>query len=282
MYLVARQTVAQLDTLPRERSDRLQAALLKVDMEAGLGGELLQQRKIGIGRRVEHAKHQHHRTVPHGHLDLRHPIADTEALDQSRQRRELIADARVQHVAARDVGHEGRAALAKADQHATLLGHPAHTETGLAPIAPMLSRQRLQPALRLHLADAPQHVRQDRLFGRDLRGRVHVLQGAAAADTKTCTARHHPLWCRLQHLGHDTLVVATLHAGVAEQDPFASQCAVHKHRLAVDVGQTAAVVGQGFDPSLKWIGRKLLAFFLRHRLNPDRHRSRDTDRHDRR
>jgi hypothetical protein len=74
-----------------------------------------------------------------------------------------------------------------------------------------------------------------------------VLQRTAAADAEARAARHDALRRRLQHLGHHALVVAPLRSGVAKQHALAGQRAAEKDRLAVDVGQAATVVGQGFD-----------------------------------
>ena len=166
----------------------------------------------------------------------------------------------MQNVAPAQIGDEGVAALAKAHEGAPLLGHVAHTQPRFAAVAPVIRRKRGQPLLRLHLAIPPQHVGENLLFHLDLGGRVQMLEAAPTADTEMGTARRDSLRRGIQHLGHRALVIATLNPRVAEHNPFAGQGPMHEHRLAVHMGQPAAVVGQGLDLRLDGLGREGLAF----------------------
>src|SRR5690348_6814663 len=99
----------------------------------------------------------------------------------------------MQHFAARQIGHEARIAFAEADERLALLRHMLDREPPTATIAPKLRGERLQPALRLDLADAREVLRQHALLGLDLRARIKVLQGAAAAHAVVDAARCYPL-----------------------------------------------------------------------------------------
>ena len=68
----------------------------------------------------------------------------------------------------------------------------------------------------------------------------------------------HPLGRGTDHLGDRALVVAPLQLGIAEQDTFAGQGAVDEDRLAVQVGESPSVMGQGFNAGLDRLRRQRL------------------------
>ena len=258
-----RQAVMEIDRLARQGADGLEAALLEIDPHLVRGREGLQTRQVRCGGGREHPKYQDAGPLALGDLDLRHLLADAQAVHQFGQGLNPLTHIRVQHLATTQVGEKTRAPLAKAHQGFALLGHIAHPHPRLAAIAPMPRRQGWQPALRRDPADAAQHIRQDLLLHGDLGLRSLMLQAATAADAKMGAAGCHALGRGLQHFHHPTLVEMALQPGVAEADPLPRQSAIDKDGLALDPGQPPALVGQGLDHHLDGFRRQGFAFRFR-------------------
>ncbi len=232
-------------------------------MEAFALPQLQQQGLVLGARRLHGPEHQHAGAIAHGHFDLGHLFADAQPIDGCADGLQTLADRWVQHFAAREIGQKGIAALAKTDQGPPLLDDMPHPETGLAAITPVPGGERWEPALGTDLANAAEDVLQARLFDADLRLGILMLQAATAADGEMGALGLDPFGRGAQHRLDHGLVESPLHAGVAKAHALARQGAIHEDGLAVDMGQAAAFMGQGFDLGLD--GRLGNAFrFFRH------------------
>jgi hypothetical protein len=183
-------------------------------------------------------------------------------VDGRRQRLQTRADLRMQHLAAAQIGQEAVAPLAKADQGAALLDDVTHTEPRLAPIAPGLGGERIEPAFGRHLADALQDVFEAVVLDTNLGLGVQMLERAAAADAEVGASGFDAVGRGRQYFLDLGFVEATLDAGVAQTHALAGQRAIDEHGLTVDAGQAAAFMGQGLDVGLD--GRGECFGFSRH------------------
>ena len=94
----------------------------------------------------------------------------------------------------------------KAHKHAALLGDVAHREARAVTVSPELAVERRQNRLGHDLSDVPERIGEHGLLEVDLRGRVKMLHGAAAAaagpDAEIGTARRHALRARLENFSN--------------------------------------------------------------------------------
>ncbi len=167
-----------------------------------------------------------------------------ERRDELAERRDALADFGQQRVADRKIGDEARIVFAESDQHLAFLGDPLDRKPTLAAIAPWRVGQRIEPALRLDLADALEILGEHALLRGDLRSRRQVLQRAAAAGAEVRTTRLDALGRSRQQRLDARFVETAMARADAHDGAFAGQCARDEHGLAVDTGDAATVVGQ--------------------------------------
>ena len=148
------------------------------------------------------------RSIAGGDFDLRDVALRFERFDHLRDRGDARSDRWMQHVAGADVGDEASVGFAEADQHAIFLLDELDAQPALAPIAPRRIGQRRENRPRaVTLPMRSKFSISTRLFRGDLRGRIQMLQRAAAAYAEMRTARHDAIGRGLQHFFDDRLVV---------------------------------------------------------------------------
>jgi hypothetical protein len=96
--------------------------------------------------------------------------------------------------------------------------------------------------LRFDLADSFEVLHKHAPLGGDLRFRTEMLQHASAAHAEVRTTRNDAVRRRGQYFFHDGFVVAPMLVGEFKLDALARQCADDEDRLAIDVGDAAAIV----------------------------------------
>ena len=160
-----------------------------------------------------------------------------------------------------DVGDETRILLAEADQGLVLLLDPAHRETALAPVAPVVAHQRRQHRTRADVADAGQIIHQHLLLGDDLLAFFQMLQHAAGTDAEVRAARLHSLRRGREYLHGLRLVEVAALAGLLGHHRLTRQCAGDEGDLAAlafTAGDAAAIMAEvedvGLERSLVYAG----------------------------
>ncbi len=236
-----------------------------------LAGKLTERLLIGGRERLQMAHDQSHvfrqvhtldcglGVLADGHLDLRHrepAIASGQKFAQWRNqpRHPGIQDCAVIHL--RD---EGTVLLAKADEHRFLLDDIAHGEARLASIADALAAQRGQVFILLQTADVLHLLVQHALLELDLRIRVQVLHGAAAADAGVGTRRLHALRCRDQDGLGAQFIILLVTSHVARTGGLAGQRTIDEGDLAIDARDPAPVMAQALHLQLHSLGGKFVA-----------------------
>ena len=98
------------------------------------------------------------------------------------------------------IRYEGRVPLTEADEHPPFSRYVFDRQPGPAPIMPLGSGQRFQPALRLHAADARKIIAQSSELDVELLRVADVLQRATATAAKYGATRFDALRGRLEHV----------------------------------------------------------------------------------
>ena len=150
----------------------------------------------------------------------------------------------MQHLASGQVGDIGTVLFTEAHQYATLLDDILYTQTPLGTVSPHRPRERWQHGLRHHLADVFEIIEQCLLLGPYLCSGFHVLQTAAATESEMRAPGLHTVGGGLFHRGYPALVKAPAGCPVFKTDNLTRQRTIDKDRLAIQVRDTAPVVGQ--------------------------------------
>jgi hypothetical protein len=238
-----RQPVAQWRSAAGERLHRVKPAWLQVQLHAVRERERLEGGTILRRRGSEDPQHQRGGIIGHRHFDLRQVLADAQARQHRRERRDQSPGRSRQHLAGGELRHVGGGALTKPDHDAVLLVHELGTQAGAAPIAEGRSAERRQPAARLHAGHPRERLPQFGFFGGELCWRGQVLQRAAAAQAKVRAARHDAQRRSLKHLKKLPVIVPAVPARAPEADLFPRQRAGDEGGLA-GVHHALALVGQ--------------------------------------
>src|SRR6185503_10998902 len=166
------------------------------------------------------------------HLDLRQLLADAQAHQQAGESANALAYRWAEHLATLDVSDVRSQPLAKAYDHASLLGHVLRAQARTAAIAPDRAPQRLEPFLRRHVRHALETLTQLGVLGLQLRLRREVLERAAAASSEVLALGSHTDDRRLDHLQQLGIIMLTVPARAAEANGFPWQRACDERGLA--------------------------------------------------
>ncbi len=213
----------------------MQAALLRV---------LTQAPEVSFTERFQMTEHQRRRLFADSDFNLRDARTCLQLPDQLREFRQMPANRRVQHLATRQIRDIGRTPLAKSNQYPALLDDVLHTQPCLAAVSPRRTGQGRQHALRADTTDTLQVVEQHLLLGAHLCRGLQVLQAAAAAHAEMRTFRFHPVSRSHVNIGDARLVESLARRQVLKADLFTGQRALYEHGLAINMRNTAPVVGQ--------------------------------------
>ena len=149
---------------------------MQVERKAVSRFEIAHPSEVVRRRVVQHAQHERRRVLGNGNFDLRHAALDVECADQFRERGDQVASGRRQHLAHLEIGQQGTAALAEADQHLAFLVDELAADPRSPPVRPYGSRERREPGIRRDAADALERFGHDAPLGGELRRMIEVLQ----------------------------------------------------------------------------------------------------------
>ena len=151
-------------------------------------------------------------------------------------------------------------------ENTALLLDIAHREARTVAVVPEGAVNRRQETFGLQFADVPERVFQHLLLKGDLRRRIKVLHGAAAAaprpDAEVGAFGHHAQRRFLMDFRHAADFEFGLVAEAFVGNVFAGQGAFHENHLAVVVSHAAAFVIQALN--VNRINGVLFFFFTSH------------------
>jgi hypothetical protein len=230
-----------------EEDDRVKSLRLQIPDDSMRIGEASQLVMIFDAERLEMAQQERRPRSADRDLDLRHAIRPGHGLDQRLEPGDQGRNMRGQHQAGIHHRHVTAVLFAKAHQCPALAVDMAHGKPGPRPIGRSRSGNRREHLFGLEPGDMPQGIFQHALLGGGLAGKVEMLHRASAAGAEMRTRRSHPLTRGAQHAYGMGLFVAPLAPIAGVLDNFAGQGSCDENRLAVDMGDAATFMVQGFD-----------------------------------
>ena len=141
------------------------------------------------------------------------------------------------------------------DEHAAFFCDVAHRQPGPLTVTPGFAVDRREQFAGAHARDVPERVLEHALLDCDLRGRIQVLQAAAAANAEMRAGRRYTRGARGVKLGHACELVVGLAAKDFDGDALADQRAFDEDGLAVDAGDASAfLIERGDDDGIHGLG----------------------------
>jgi hypothetical protein len=182
------------------------------------------------------------RVVRDRHLDLWQTCTDRKPAEQFAECFDQAVYRLRQYLAAMHVSNERRMPFAKTHEYPALARNVLDGQTGTAPVIPCRARERLEPALRLHIANALEIVAQGPGLDLSLLFFADMLQSTATTTTENFAACRHSLGRRLDDVEQFRFVEFAPRFAAHVAHFFAHKRTGYEHLLAARVGDAATVM----------------------------------------